>query len=390
MSKKILLIITGGIAAYKSLELIRLLKKADYNVKTILTKGGAEFVTPLSIASLSGEKVYEHLFDLTDEIEMGHIRLSREANLIVVCPASADFIARLAHGFADDLATTTLLASATEALICPAMNVRMWENAATQTNINLLQQRGYKILNPEQGDMACGEFGFGRLPEATTIFEAIELSFIKPLKGKKVLITAGATREPIDPVRFISNHSSGKQGYAIAEEFYQQGAEVTLISGFATVKPPLGVKYIHTETAQQMYDSCLQNIAYDIAICTAAVSDWSCKAATQKIKKSDTPPSIQFIENPDILKTIANHKNRPKIVIGFAAETENVIENAKIKIQKKGCDIILANDVSENIFGSDENKIHLITNTKIETWEKMSKKNVAKKLCDYVKEMLYS
>jgi phosphopantothenoylcysteine decarboxylase / phosphopantothenate---cysteine ligase len=386
MSKSVLLIIGGGIAAYKSLELIRLLKTRDIAVRAIMTKAAEEFVTPLSVASLSGEKVHSALFNLTDEVEMGHIELSRSADLVVVVPATADLMAKMAQGLAGDLASTTLLATDKPVLIAPAMNVRMWLHAATQRNLATLKSDGIHVIGPTEGDMACGEFGPGRMAEPVEILNAIE-ALLQPkiLLGKKVLITAGPTREAIDPVRYISNHSSGKQGYALAEAALRAGAEVTLISGPTALPKPLGVYVIDVDTADQMLEACEKSLPADIAIFAAAVADWKiAKPAAEKIKKdkSGKMPSLAFLENQDILLTISKKKKRPKLVVGFAAETENVIENAKAKLAKKSCDLIIANDVSEGVFGTDKNAVHLVSKTKVESWPQLSKTEVARRIIE--------
>lgn len=393
-NKNILLVISGGIAAYKALELIRLIKKDGGTVRCILTKGGAQFITPLSVSALSEEQAYTDLWSLKDETEMGHIRLSREADLIVVAPASASLIGKLAHGIADDLASTTLLAADKPIMIAPAMNHKMWDNEAVQDNIRTLNARGILQTGPEEGDMACGEHGLGRMSEAEDIFAAIQSFFFeKPLEGYKALVTAGPTFEPVDPVRFIGNRSSGKQGYEIAQALSVAGAEVTLISG-PTALPALGgMELINVETAEEMLMASINALPADIAVCTAAVSDWAPQESqAHKIKKRDdkTPPAIQLQENPDILKTLATHKQRPDLVIGFAAETENLIENAKEKRLRKQCDWILANNVrtGENIFGGDENHVYLVTEDESEEWERSSKQAVAKKLIQTITEHL--
>ncbi len=365
--KQILLVISGGIAAYKSLELIRLLRKSHMNVRCILTRGGAQFVTPLSVAALSENHVYDDIWSLKDETEMGHIRLSREADLIVIAPASANMIAKMAHGLADDLASTTLLAANTPILIAPAMNHEMWKNAATQDNIKKLLSRGITVLNPEDGPMACNETGIGRMREPSDIFNSIQeyLNVSSPLAGLKAMVTSGPTYEPIDPVRFIGNRSSGKQGHAIACALRDAGADVTLISGPVSLNDPDNINVIHIETAQEMYASAEEHHRHmDIAVCAAAPSDWKpSQLSKQKIKKLDgnIPPPVVLEENKDILKMIATSQNRPKLVIGFAAETENLIEHASAKLIKKGCDWILANDVSGGqIFGSESSHLYLI------------------------------
>ena len=389
--KRVLLIISGGIAAYKSLELIRIMKKTGLTVRCILTKGGAEFVTPLAVSSLSENKVYKDLFSLTDEAEMGHIRLSRETDLIVIAPASADLLAKMAQGIADDLASTTLLATNKPVMAVPAMNVRMWENAATQENLNTLHKRGIKIIGPDEGDMACGEFGPGRMVEPEEISAEIIKYFgdNSPLAGKKALVTSGPTQEPIDPVRFISNRSSGKQGHAIAAALARQGAITKLVSGPTNQPDPAGVEVEHIETAQEMLNACQAALPVDIAVCAAAVSDWHInEEAKTKIKKTnDTPPTLRMATNPDILATLSSAgKNRPTLVIGFAAETDNILANAKNKRDKKGCDWLLANDVSaeSGTFGGSKNTIHFINDSGIEDWPEMTKKEVAETLSEKI------
>ena len=389
--KRVLLIISGGIAAYKSLELIRIMKKTGLTVRGILTKGGAEFVTPLAVSSLSENKVYKDLFSLTDEAEMGHIRLSRETDLIVIAPASADLLAKMAQGIADDLASTTLLATNKPVMAVPAMNVRMWENAATQENLNTLHKRGIKIIGPDEGDMACGEFGPGRMVEPEEISAEIIKYFgdNSPLAGKKALVTSGPTQEPIDPVRFISNRSSGKQGHAIAAALARQGAITKLVSGPTNQPDPAGVEVEHIETAQEMLNAGQAALPVDIAVCAAAVSDWHInEEAKTKIKKTnDTPPTLRMATNPDILATLSSAgKNRPTLVIGFAAETDNIVANAKNKRDKKGCDWLLANDVSaeSGTFGGSKNTIHFINDSGIEDWPEMTKKEVAETLSEKI------
>jgi phosphopantothenoylcysteine decarboxylase / phosphopantothenate---cysteine ligase len=393
--KSVLLIIGGGIAAYKSLELIRELKKRGVGVTPILTKAGAEFVTPLSVSSLSGSKIYSDLFSLTDEAEMGHIELSRSADLVVVAPATADLMAKMAQGLANDLASTALLATDKKVLVAPAMNVRMWQHAATQRNIRTLMNDGVTFVGPNDGEMACGEFGPGRMAEPVEIVAAIEkiLALTSPLKGRKVLVTAGPTREPIDPVRYISNHSSGKQGYAIAEAARDMGAEVTLVTGPTALAKPQGMKVVAVETAVQMLEASEKAGAQDIAIFAAAVADWRvANTASEKIKKQKdiAAPALSFAENPDILKTIAHSKERPKLVIGFAAETENVIAHAQDKLKRKGCDLIVANDVSPEggVFGGDANTVHLVSKSGVDSWPRASKQDVAKKLLQKLAELL--
>ena len=395
--KSILLIIGGGIAAYKSLLLIRLLREAGVKVRPVLTKAGAEFVTPLSVSALAGEKLNEALFDLNDEAEMGHIQLSRAADLVVVAPATADLLAKMAHGIANDLASTLLLATDKPVLIAPAMNVRMWLHPATQRNLAQLAADGIQRIGPDEGDMACGEFGPGRLAEPAEIFSAIAaLLGNGPLKGKRILVTSGPTHEPIDPVRYIANRSSGAQGTAIAAALAALGAQVEFITGPASVPPPLGVNVVKVETAAEML-AAVENaakIGLDAAICAAAVADWRMAEQTSsKIKKTESGalPALQFTENPDILKTIANWgKNRPRLVVGFAAETDDVVRHASEKRLRKGCDWIVANDVrpETGIMGGDENAVTLITAAGAETWPRAAKAEVARQLAARIADAL--
>jgi phosphopantothenoylcysteine decarboxylase/phosphopantothenate--cysteine ligase len=386
--KRILLIIGGGIAAYKSLELIRLIRQRGGRVRCIVTAAGRQFVTPLSVASLSGERVYEDLFSLTDEAEMGHIQLSRDADLLVVAPATADLIAKITQGRADDLASTALLATDKPVLIAPAMNVRMWEHAATQRNVAQAKKDGVTCVGPNEGDMACGEYGPGRMAEPVEIVAAIERHFATnaPLQGVRAVVTAGPTLEAIDPIRYISNRSSGKQGYAIAEALAAAGARTTLVSGPTALPAPAGVDIVRVESAAEMLAACERALPADIAVFTAAVADWRVNGqAGQKIKKTagTPPPSLNLVENPDILKTVsALKKDRPALVIGFAAETENVIAHAKAKRERKGCDWIIANDVSpeQGVMGGDSNTVHVITAENTEAWPQMSKQDVARQL----------
>jgi phosphopantothenoylcysteine decarboxylase/phosphopantothenate--cysteine ligase len=393
--KAVLLIVGGGIAAYKAHELVRLLKTRGARVRIILTRAAEEFVTPLSLSGLSGEKVYTALFSLTDEVEMGHIQLSRAADLLVVAPATADLMAKMANGLADDLASTALLATDKRVLVAPAMNVRMWRHPATQRNVETLKRDGVTLVGPADGEMACGEFGPGRMAEPGEILSAIIAMLeprAQPLAGKKVVITAGPTREPIDPVRFISNHSSGKQGYAIARAAVALGAETVLVSGPVSLPIPPGVQMMPVETAEEMLAVCQGEMPADIAIFTAAVADWRVAAtAPEKLKKgAGGPPALSLTENPDILATIARGKPRPRIVVGFAAETERVQEHAAQKLRKKGCDLIVANDVSKEsgVFGGDRNTVHLVSEAGIETWPEMSKDEVGQKLMERLAEML--
>jgi phosphopantothenoylcysteine decarboxylase/phosphopantothenate--cysteine ligase len=385
--KRILLIVAGGIAAYKSLELIRRGRERGYAFRVVLTKGGAEFVTPLSFASLSGDKVYQELFSLTDEAEMGHIRLSREADLVVVAPASADLMAKMAHGRADDLASTALLATDKPVLIAPAMNVMMWANPATQANLALLKARGIHVVGPGSGDLACGEEGSGRLSEPAEILDAMDrlLKVERVLSGVKALVTSGPTHEPIDPVRYIANRSSGKQGHAIAAALAELGAETILVSGPTREADPAGVALRHVETAAEMLAACEAALPVDVAICAAAVADWRpAQRGNQKIKKNgDLTRALELTANPDILATLAQSKNaRPRLVVGFAAETEKVVSHAQDKLKKKCCDWILANDVSEasGTFGGERNTIHLVSASGIEDWPSLSKAEVARRL----------
>ncbi len=387
--KRVLLIIGGGIAAYKCLELIRRLKERGATVRAIMTRAAEEFVTPLSVSSLTGEIVYRSLFDLTQEAEMGHIQLSRDADLLVVAPATADLMAKMASGQANDLATTALLATDKPVLIAPAMNVRMWEHAATQRNRATLAKDGIQFVGPNDGDMACGEFGPGRMAEPVEILHAIEAQLAgpegRPLDGRKALVTSGPTHEPIDPVRYIANRSSGKQGHAIAAALAKLGADVTLVAGPCSQPDPTGVKTIHVESAREMLEACQAALPLDIGVFAAAVADWRVdQAGTQKMKKNgDVPPSLALVENPDILKTISRHATaRPALVVGFAAETENVLDYARAKLARKGCDWIVANDVSPatGIMGGDRNTVHLISATAHEDWPELSKLDVAARL----------
>ena len=394
--KTILLIIGGGIAAYKSLELIRLLTGKGMAVRTIMTKAAEEFVTPLSVASLTRQKVHTALFNLTDEVEMGHIELSRAADLLVVAPATADLMTKMAHGQANDLASTTLLATDKPVLIAPAMNVRMWHHAATQRNLQQLKLDGILVVGPNEGDMACGEYGLGRMAEPAEIVAAIEAALApkpQPLKGKKILITAGPTREAIDPVRYISNYSSGKQGYAIAAAAVALGAETVLVSGPVDLPIPPGVQMIPVTSATEMLTASERELPCDIAIFTAAVADWRvAEEKDQKIKKDKSGmPSLQLVENPDILQTIAKRTaKRPKLVVGFAAETENLVENAREKLKKKGCDLIIANDVSKErgVFGGDQNTVQLVSASGVESWGLLSKQDVAQRLMQLLAKQL--
>jgi len=387
---KILLVITGSIASYKALELARELTKRGHIVTTILSKGGQQFITPLAITSLTGKPVYTDLFSLKEETEMGHIRLSRESDVVVVAPASANIIAKMANGFADDLASATLLAANRKIIVAPAMNVEMWNNPATQRNISQIAADGKIIIAPENGEMACGEVGDGRLCSVDRIIKTIELQLTPSgiLNGKKVLVTAGPTFEPIDSVRFIGNYSSGKQGYAIAEAFAASGADVTLISGPTALSMPPNIKSVQVQTAMEMLNTCLHELPADIAICAAAVADWSVKnKRIGKIKKEDGKiPNLEFTENPDILATISNLPDqRPNLVIGFAAESGNVLTNGKKKLLGKNCDAIVANDIKNgNIFGSNSNHAILITRRGNEDMGNISKFELANRLVQFV------
>ncbi len=397
--KRILLIVGGGIAAYKSLELVRRLKERGAAVRAILTKGGAEFVTPLSLAVLTEEKVFTDLFDLKDEAEIGHIRLSREADLVVVAPATADLLAKMAHGIASDLATTVLLATDKTVLAAPAMNVRMWQHQATRRNMATLRTDGIVFVGPEEGEMACGEYGPGRMAEPSAILEAIDrllgAKAAGPLSGRRVLVTSGPTQEPIDPVRYIANRSSGKQGHALARAAAALGAEVTLISGPVALPDPQGVTVVRVETAHEMLAATLAALPADIAICAAAVADWrAADESPQKLKKQNQiEADLKLALNPDILATIAKPgPKRPHLVIGFAAETENLVENATAKRRAKGADWIVANDVwpGTGVMGADNTQVHLVTATGVEDWPALSKDETAVRLLARAADALVS
>lgn len=386
-TKRILLIISGGIAAYKSLTLIRRLRERNIAVRCVLSVAAAKFVTPLTVGALSGDKVYSDLFSLTDEQEMGHIRLSREADLVVVAPASADLLAKAANGLADDLASTILLATDKPVLIAPSMNTEMWEHPATQRNLAILAGDGVHRVGPDEGDLACGEIGAGRVAEPDNILATIEAMLagtLSDLASVRALVTSGPTQEPIDPVRYIGNRSSGKQGYAIAQALAALGADVTLITGPTKEPDPLRARVIRIQTAEEMLAACLKALPVDVAVCAAAVSDWRASVpANQKIKRSGKPQHLELIENPDILGRLsAAQPNRPTLVVGFAAETESVIENATKKRLTKGCDWIIANDVSQKsgVFGSTHNKVHVIDEIGVEDWPVASKAVIAERL----------
>ena len=393
--KTILLVIGGGIAAFKSLDLIRRLRERGHRVVPVLTKAGSEFVTPLSVSALAGEKVFEDLFSLDDEAEMGHIELSRAADLVVVAPATADLMAKMAHGHANDLASTLLMATDKRVLIAPSMNVRMWEHAATQRNLATLKEDGILICGPDEGAMACGEFGYGRMAEPLEIAGSIEAALNDgPLKGKHILVTSGPTHEPIDPVRYIANRSSGAQGTAIARALLALGARVTFVTGPADVAPPMGVDVVAVQTAAEMLAAVEAAGAVDAGVFAAAVADWRVASASdQKIKKDGKGlPVLEFAENPDILATVCASDARPALVVGFAAETQDVIANATAKRKRKGCDWIVANDVSPatGIMGGSENDVTLITAEGAEDWPRMGKDAVAEKLALRLAEALGS
>jgi phosphopantothenoylcysteine decarboxylase / phosphopantothenate---cysteine ligase len=402
--KRVLLVIAGGIAAYKSLELIRRLRERGVAVRAILTQAGARFVTPLSVQALTEDTVYQDMWSLTDESQMGHIRLSRDADLAVVAPATADLLARMAAGMADDLAATALLATDKPVLVAPAMNVRMWEHPATQANVKLLESRGVKRVGPNAGDMACGEYGSGRMAEPMEILAAIEAHFAgaqapkalsgaqapKPLAGRRALVTSGPTYEAIDPVRYIANRSSGKQGHAVAAALAALGAEVTLVSGPVRLADPPGCRVVAVESAREMLAACRGALPADIAVFAAAVADWRAAGeADQKLKKDGSgPPQLALTENPDILATVAGlpADERPRLVVGFAAETQNVVAYAEDKRRRKGCDWIVANDVSPatGTFGGDRNTVHVINADGVEDWPALDKTEVARRLAERI------
>lgn len=407
---RILLIIGGGIAAYKSIELVRLLRKAGYVVRCVLTRAGEQFVTPLTLAALSENKVHTSLFDLKDEVEMGHIQLSREADLVVVAPATADLMAKMANGIADDLATTLLLATDKPVLAAPAMNVRMWLHAATRRNVATLRGDGVTVMEPDEGAMACGEYGPGRLPEPPAIFAAIEAALAnapavqpltgqpdfapaqhRPLHGRRILITAGPTHEPIDPVRYIANRSSGKQGFAIAAAAAEAGAEVLLIAGPVPLPTPPGVIRVDVETAREMAAEVEAGLPVDAAIMVAAVADWrAADTSAQKIKKdgSGQVPPLALAENPDILASVAKSAQRPPLLVGFAAETNDVLAHAEAKLARKGCDWIVANDVAADPMGGETNRVHIVSKSGVDSWDRLPKQAVARKLMEKIADEL--
>jgi phosphopantothenoylcysteine decarboxylase/phosphopantothenate--cysteine ligase len=391
--RRILLIIAGGIAAYKSLDLIRRLRERGATVRCVMTEAAQKFVTPLSAATLSGETVYTDLFSLTAESEMGHLRLAQESDLIVVAPATADLIAKLAHGLAGDLASAILIATEKPILLAPAMNARMWENQATQDNLATVEKRGIQRIGPNSGRLAENESGMGRMAEPTEIAESVEKFFAgsEILGGRRALVTSGPTEEPIDPVRYIANRSSGKQGHAIAAALARLGAETILVSGPTREPDPPGVRMVKVKTAREMLAACEALLPVDVAVCAAAVADWRAEAAPQKLKKTGAPPSLTLVENPDILATLSKPGNRrPKLVVGFAAETENLIDNARAKRSKKGADWILANDVGQgsDTFGGENNAIQFVDERGAEDWGRLSKRAVGEKLAERIAAFL--
>jgi len=388
--KRILLIVGGGIAAYKACELIRALRKQGASVRCVLTAGGAQFVTPMTLAALSEAPVHTSLWDLKDEAEMGHIQLSREADLVLIVPATADLIARMAAGIADDLATTVLLATDKPVLAAPAMNVRMWQHAATVRNVAQLRVDGVDVIEPDEGPMACGEFGPGRLPEVDAIMAAVarKLGGSGRLSGRHVLVTAGPTHEPIDPVRYIANRSSGRQGFTIAAACAALGARVTLIAGPVALATPSGVERVNVETAREMAAAVDAALPADVGVMVAAVADWRTEAAGTKLKKAGEPPLLPLIENPDILAALASDARRPRLLIGFAAETDHVLDHARAKLVRKGCDWIVANDVSGAVMGGSHNAVHLVTRDGVESWEELPKEAVATRLAERIADAL--
>ena len=395
-AKRVLLVVGGGIAAYKALELVRLLTKAGVDVTPVLTQAGEKFVTPLSLSALAGHRVHQALFSLTDEAQMGHIELSRSADLVVVAPATADLMAKAAHGLCDDLSSTVLLATDKAVLMAPAMNVRMWLHSATQANLELLRTRGVTFVGPDDGEMACGEFGPGRMAEPDAIFAAIMHALsgptTRPLCGKRALVTAGPTAEPLDPVRVLTNRSSGKQGYAIAAALAELGAAVTLVSGPTALATPAGVDRVDVETAEQMLSACRAALPADVAVCVAAVADWRPEhAAPEKLKKNGaSPPALRLVETPDILAILSGGAaKRPPLVIGFAAETSELEARARDKLRKKGCDWIVANDVSQGgVVGGEDNAVLVIDSQGTDAWPTMSKAAVARRLAQRIAEAL--
>jgi phosphopantothenoylcysteine decarboxylase/phosphopantothenate--cysteine ligase len=393
--KRVLLVIAGGIAAYKSLDLIRRLRERGIAVRVVMTAAAQRFVTPLAAATLSGAPASTELFSLTEESEMGHLRLAQEVDLVVVAPATADLLAKMATGLADDLASTALLATTKPILVAPAMNVRMWGHAATQANLKTLEGRGIHRVGPASGPLAENESGMGRMVEPLEIVAAVEqlLEAGTALKGRRALVTSGPTREPIDPVRYITNTSSGKQGHAIAAALARLGADTVLVSGPTAEPDPVGVRVVHVTTAREMLAACEAALPADIAVCTAAVADWRVEAAPQKLKKEPGggPPVLTLVENPDILATLSHAGNRrPRLVVGFAAETEAIVEHARAKRLRKGCDWILANDVSaaSGIPGGDSNIVHLIDADGVEDWPLLTKREVGERLAQRIARAL--
>ena len=393
--RRLLLIVGGGIAAYKSAELVRLVRKAGGEVTCVLTDGGAKFITPMTLAALSEREVHTSLWSLKDEVEMGHIQLSRQADLILVCPATADLLAKMAAGIADDLATTLLLATDKPVMVAPAMNVRMWQHPATVRNLAQLRGDGVAVLEPDEGEMACGEYGPGRLPEPARLLEAVQAMLTGSpapgrgkLAGRHVIVTAGPTHEPIDPVRVIANRSSGKQGFAIAGELAREGARVTLVAGPVTLATPSGVTRIDVESASQMNDAVQASLPADAAVLVAAVADWSVAASPTKLPKADGPPDLRWKENPDILLGLAQSSRRPRLLVGFAAETHDVVASATRKRERKACDWIVANDVSGDVMGGDRNRVVLITAEGNEEWQEMPKEQVARRLVERIGDAL--
>ncbi|MGZ8335863.1 MAG: bifunctional phosphopantothenoylcysteine decarboxylase/phosphopantothenate--cysteine ligase CoaBC [Allosphingosinicella sp.] len=394
MGKRILLIVGGGIAAYKACELVRLIRKAGGSVRCVLTDGGTHFVTPMTLAALSEQPVHTSLWDLKDEVEMGHIQLSREADVVLVCPATADLLAKMAAGIADDLATTLLLATDKPVFAAPAMNVRMWQHAATRRNVARLRAEGVTILDPDEGEMACGEYGPGRLPEPEAILAWLARSLSgsgiqdKALAGRHVIVTAGPTHEPIDPVRVIANRSSGKQGFAIAAALAELDARVTLVAGPVALATPPGVDRVDVETAAEMDKAVRAALPADAAVMVAAVADWAVKAAPGKLKKADGPPQLKWSANPDILANLAASPQRPALLVGFAAETADVVNVAREKRARKNSDWIVANDVSGDVMGSDANQVHLISADGDEHWPQAPKAEIARRLASRIAEHL--
>jgi phosphopantothenoylcysteine decarboxylase/phosphopantothenate--cysteine ligase len=391
--RRVLLVIAGGIAAYKSLDLIRRFREQGASVRVVMTAAAGRFITALSAAALSGDRVYGDLFSLTDESEMGHLRLAQDADLVVVAPATADLLAKMAAGIADDLAATALLATDKPVLVAPAMNWRMWEHPATRDNLARLEARGVHRVGPNRGPLAEGESGMGRMAEPLEIVAAAAqlIGNSHEMDGLRALVTSGPTHEPIDPVRYIANHSSGKQGHAIAAALARMGATTTLVSGPSAEPDPPGVSVVHVRTAREMLSACEAALPADVAVCAAAVADWRVEEAPQKLKKRGAPPVLRLVENPDILATLAAPSNqRPRLVVGFAAETENIVANAEAKRVRKGCDWILANDVSAaaGTFGGDSNTIHLVTAHGVEDWPVLSKHAVAERLAQRIATQL--